>query len=118
MQTIIVSRHLAVKDWIAKHHPEFKNVKVLAHAKPEDIKGTIVIGVLPVNLAALCGEYWALDMNIPEEFRGKELFVEDMEKFGCAISRYRIYNNTQYMEHLKHLKTISEFMDVEYEWGM
>lgn len=90
MKTIIVTRHAGAADWLREHHPEFGNCEVLAHASPEDLKGNKVIGVLPIHLAALCGEYWHLTMSLPPEARGKELTAEDMEQYGCSIQRYRV----------------------------
>jgi len=90
MKTVIVVRHIGAKEWIAKHHSEFSDVEQIAQAKPEDLKGNRVIGVLPIHLAALCAEYWHLEMNIPQEARGKELSCEDMETFGCKISQFEV----------------------------
>ena len=90
MKKIIITRHKGAVDWIKKHYPEFSAFEHLTHANKLDIQGNIIIGTLPVNLAVLSKEYWHLTMNIPVEFRGKELTVEDMEIFGCSIYRYKI----------------------------
>jgi CRISPR-associated protein Csx16 len=88
MKTIIVTRHLGALEWLRKHHPELGEAKVVSHASPDDLQGNRVIGVLPVNLAALCAEYWHLSMQVPPEARGKELSAEEMEQFGCSIERF------------------------------
>ncbi len=88
MKTMIVTRHAGALDWLRAHHPEFKDCTVLAHARPEDLEGNRVVGVLPVHLATLCEEYWHLEMSVPPEFRGTELTVSDMELFGCEIHQY------------------------------
>jgi CRISPR-associated protein Csx16 len=87
-KTIIVTRHPGALDWLRKHHPELGEAEVVSHASPEQIQGARVIGVLPVNLAAVCGEYWHLAMEVPPEARGKELSREDMERFGCDIEKF------------------------------
>lgn len=91
MKTIIVTRHPGALAWIQKRHPEFQDAQVIAQAKPDDLAGNRVIGILPVDLAAMCGEYWALNMRIPAEMRGKELTCEDMERFGCSIKRFLVF---------------------------
>ena len=90
MKTIIVTRHSGALDWLRKHHPELGDAEIVSHASQDQIAGARVVGVLPVNLAAKCGEYWHLSMDIPPEARGKELSCEDMEHLGCSIQRYRI----------------------------
>ena len=90
IDTIFVSRHPGAIAWIQKHHPEFGEAKVIGHATPGDIKGNRIIGVLPVDLASLAGEYWHLTMRLPPEARGKELSLEEMEQYGCSIERYEI----------------------------
>lgn len=95
IKTIIVTRHPGALDWIQKHHPEIGDVRIITQAAPKDLAGNRIIGILPVNLAALCGEYWSLDMEIPLEFRGKELMCEDMERFGCSIKRWVVVDPTR-----------------------
>lgn len=90
MKTIIVTRHPGALDWLQKHHPELGEADVVSHASADQITGVRVVGVLPIDLAALCGEYWHLSMEVPPEYRGKELSCEDMERFGCSIRRYSI----------------------------
>jgi len=67
-------------------------VQLISHAEPEDVAGNRVIGILPEELSILTAEYWKLSMVVPAEFRGKELTVEDMERFGCSLKRYWIYD--------------------------
>jgi len=90
MKTVVVTRHAGALEWLRKHHPEFEDCEVLAHARPEDLIGNRVVGVLPVHMASMCAEYWHLEMTVPPDCRGKELTVEDMERFGCHITRYTV----------------------------
>jgi len=90
MKTVIITRHPGALKWLRKHHPEYKEVEHIVHAKPEDIEGNIVIGMLPIHMAVLAKEYWNLSLNIPAEMRGKELTVSDMEKYNCKIEQYKI----------------------------
>jgi CRISPR-associated protein Csx16 len=56
--------------------------------------GDIVIGTLPVHLAGEVlkrgGKYWHLSMEVPMEFRGKELTAEQMNEFGARLEEYRV----------------------------
>lgn len=88
---VFVSRHKGAYEWFKNHHIELaKDCEYLTHINPEQIKGNIVVGTLPINLAVLAKEYWHLAMTIPAEMRGKELTVKDMEGFGCKIEKYII----------------------------
>ena len=86
----IVTRHKGAVAWIKKHYGIFSNFIVIPHISKEQIKGNIIIGTLPIDLAVLAGEYWHLSMKIPLEMSGKEFTVEDMEEFGCQIVKYKI----------------------------
>jgi len=98
-QTLFVSRHAGALDWLRAHHPELAEAcRHVTHATPADLAGNIVIGTLPVHLAALCEEYWHLEMDVPASLRGRELTVEDMEHCNCRITRYvvRTFVNAAY----------------------
>ena len=86
----IVTRHKGAVAWIKKHYPIFSKFVVLKFIDEEQIKGNVIIGTLPINLAVLAKEYWHLSMKIPLEMSGKEFTIEDMEEFGCQIVRYKI----------------------------
>ena len=90
METKIVTRHDGALEWVKKHHPEFADVEVIAQASPEDLKGNRIIGTLPIHLAAICKRYWHLEMTVPADRRGTEISCEDMEKFGCKITRFEV----------------------------
>jgi len=90
MKTKIVTRHKGALEWIQKHHPEFGDAEVVEYARKKDLVGCRIVGVLPIPLAALCGEYWHLDMPVPPEARGKEISCRDMERFHCRIQEYLV----------------------------
>lgn len=47
-------------------------------------------GVLPLRLASLANVVTTIDMNIPAEMRGKELSLEDIEKYFTGMSTYKV----------------------------
>jgi CRISPR-associated protein Csx16 len=54
--------------------------------------GDVVIGTLPVNLAAeVCargGRYLHLSLDLPPELRGRELSAEDMRRCGARVEEF------------------------------
>ena len=65
------------------------------HLDPAIVKaGDIVIGSLPVNLAAqVCAAgaaYWHLSLELPAELRGQELSADDLERLGARLEAFDI----------------------------
>ncbi len=95
MTTYFITRHTGALDWARRKGIEAERH---AHLDIEIIcEGDRVIGTLPVHIAAeICArgaQYLHLSMNIPEQARGRELSVDEMEQFGACLVRYII------MEH-------------------
>ena len=91
MATIFVIRHQGAREWMKKQSIEIdqwtddidlNNVKA----------GDVVIGILPMQLAAeVCekgAEFIALQINVPKEMRGTELSLGDLEKMNCSLIPY------------------------------
>lgn len=97
MRTIFVTRHPGARDWAERHG--FKGVECVAHFTPSTEASVRVIGTLPVHLAAeVCrqgGEYWHLSLEVPPEYRGRELSADDMERFGAVVERYEVRARSQ-----------------------
>lgn len=82
MTTYFVSRHQGAKDWAQQQGIHID--ALVDHIDPSQIQaGDIVIGTLPVHLAAEVqaqgGRYLHLTLNLSAEQRGKELSAADME---------------------------------------
>ena len=93
MTTWFVSRHAGALEWATRkglavdefvHHLD----QALVHG------GDIVMGSLPVNLAAAVCErgarYLHLSVDLPEQLRGKELSADQLEQLGATIHEYRL----------------------------
>lgn len=93
MTTHFVSRHPGALDWAAGEGVVVD--RVVAHLDPETVQpGDVVIGTLPVHLAArVCargGRYLHLSLELPPEQRGRELSAADLRRFGARLEAFRV----------------------------
>lgn len=93
MTTYFVSRHPGAHDWaISEGIPVDE---VIVHLDVTQVRaGDMVIGSLPVNLAAgVCargGRYLHLSLDLPAEARGLELTTAAMRRYGARVEEYRV----------------------------
>ncbi len=88
----LVSRHAGALEWLRRRGVRGQIVR---HLDPERVRtGDVVVGVLPVALAAeVCargGRFIALEVEVPEEWRGRELSAEELERLGARLVEYRV----------------------------
>jgi CRISPR-associated protein Csx16 len=93
MTTYFVTRHLGAREWAQQRGITVDDL--VDHLDMAQVKdGDVVIGTLPVNLAAeVCargGRYLHLSLDLPPEMRGRELSAEDMEQLGTRLEKYRV----------------------------
>ncbi|MBK1645229.1 CRISPR-associated protein Csx16 [Thiocapsa imhoffii] len=93
MTTSFVSRHPGAHDWAAAEGLAVD--AVIDHLDPSIIApGDVVIGSLPVNLAAeVCargGRYLNLSLDLPASLRGVELTAQQMRDCGARVEEYRV----------------------------
>lgn len=93
MTTYFITRHPGAVEWAARRGLVVD--RQLAHLDPADIRpGDVVIGVLPVNLAAaVCtrgARFFNLSLDLPAEARGRELSADELEAFGARLEEYEI----------------------------
>ena len=89
-----VTRHRGAVTWAAEGGVKALKVE-MEHFDAADLKpGDIVMGTLPVHVAAQVnaggGHYWHLTMDVPIEFRGKELSAAKMREFGARLEEFRV----------------------------
>lgn len=99
MTVYFVTRHEGARFWINymdRHGwlPEPVD-QVVEHLDPDCIrKGDIVMGTLPIHLAAEVrkrgARYRAIDLQVPPTLRGKELTATQMVACGATLTEYRI----------------------------
>lgn len=93
MSTILVTRHPGAIQWI--HDSGIKVDSHRDHLDTNEInKGDVVIGILPVNLAAeVCargGQYLHICMELPRVARGKELSSDQMAEFNATLQPFTV----------------------------
>ncbi len=98
MSTYFVTRHTGALEWACTQGIEAEPVE---HLDPADImSGDIVIGTLPVHVAAeICARgarYLHLVLNIPPDVRGRELSAAEMTYFGARIERYDVQRKEEW----------------------
>ena len=91
--TIFVSRHPGARDWVSGEG--LRVDRFVAQLDPAEVApGDVVVGTLPVHLAAAvcrCGaRYFHLSLELPLQRRGRELTAEIMRACGARLEEYRI----------------------------
>mgnify|MGYP000955834578 CR=1 FL=1 len=86
---LIVTRHSGAVEWL---HRKGITGEVVSHISPsESLEGKIVIGNIPLWVAAQADEVWAIEIpNLPSELRGVDISAEQMEELGAKISKYYV----------------------------
>ena len=93
MTTYIITRHPGAVEWLRRTRPELGEAQLIPHAGEDFFaklqQGDIVIGVLPLALAARVTDagarFYNLSVPVPPEMRGKELSADDMEQLGARL---------------------------------
>lgn len=94
MTTWFVSRHPGAVEWAARRG--LAADRLVTHLDPHDIRpGDVVVGILPVHLAAqVCtrgGRYLNLSVDLPPEMRGRELSADELERYGARLEEYTVH---------------------------
>lgn len=93
MTIFFITRHPGALDWLNRQ--EFRVDIVQSHLDISVIKpGDVVIGLLPVHLAAVVcssgADYWHISMELPYEARGKELTADEMDAYDARLERFMV----------------------------
>ena len=88
-----VSRHPGALAWVQQRG--LVGLRRVAHLDPAMLApGDVVIGTLPVGLAAEVqargAAFWFLELDVPAEARGRELSADEMERCGARLVEYRV----------------------------
>lgn len=87
---LIITRHPGLLEFLLQEGVLVGSVPVLAHAKAEDLRGKVVIGVLPLHLAAEADLVIEAQLDLTPEMRGKELSADEVRRVFRGFRAYRV----------------------------
>lgn len=95
LTTLFVTRHPGAIEWAVRQGVQVD--RIIPHLDLAEIQpGDVVIGTLPVQLAAaVCARgarFFNLSLQIPLNARGQELSADDLERFGARLEEYHVEN--------------------------
>lgn len=95
MTTWFVSRHKGAIQWASSAGIKVSSKGIVPSLDIDLVKsGDLVVGTLPINLAAEVARrgahYEHLALDLPDEARGQELSAEDMRRYGARLEHYHI----------------------------
>jgi CRISPR-associated protein Csx16 len=92
MTAYFVTRHPGAEQWARRLKIDAVRVDHLDIGTI--VAGDLVLGTLPIHLAAEVirrgARYKHLEIDIPREVRGRDLSADDMERFGARLQEYRV----------------------------
>ncbi len=93
MSTFFLSRHPGAVEWARRQGLVVD--QWLTHLEVAQVQpGDTVIGTLPIHLAAqVCargGRYLHLSLDVPPQWRGRELTADELEAAGARLEGFRI----------------------------
>ncbi len=74
-------KKLGIFDW--------STVTVVERASPHDVIGKVVVGAIPVDLAARASLVLVPKFNLPKELHDKELTLEEIKKY---FVKFRVFS--------------------------
>lgn len=94
MKTYFVSRHAGAIAWV-KARSEWSIDEFIEHLDPAVVQaGDVVIGTLPVHLAAeVCARgarFYFLQLPQEAAQRGSEYTAAQMEAMGCSVAQFDV----------------------------
>lgn len=86
---VIVSRHAGAIEWLKR---QGITGEVISHVDdPAQIRGRIVIGNLPLHLAAEASIIGSIELpNLRPDQRGKDLTADEMEEADARLAWYAV----------------------------
>lgn len=82
---LIITRHRALLTYLRGMGIK---APAVSHAKPENVRGKHICGVVPLSLAAHAASVTVVPLHIPAEMRGRELTYDELCKVADAPERY------------------------------
>ncbi|WP_172202825.1 CRISPR-associated protein Csx16 [Niveibacterium sp. COAC-50] len=95
MKTWFVSRHPGAVFWARDAGVKVNDSGIVGDLDVQNVSpGDVVVGTLPMNLAADVlakgAKYLHLALNLPADARGRDLTADEMRTFGARLEEYEI----------------------------
>jgi len=93
MKKLVISRHNAFLQYLLQKGIVRENeYEVIPHISDSSLlKGKdIITSGLPLHLCSLANSVTIVTLNLPQELRGKELSIQDMQKYCTGIKTYKV----------------------------
>lgn len=102
---IIISRHPAAIDFIRANDARFLTAPVITgNATPDDVRGKVVAGNIPLSLAALADEVVAVEFSGAPP-RGAEYTAADMVAAGARLECYVVKRSIAFVFCVTHSRS-------------
>ena len=90
-EIIVVTRHKGMVEYLVHMGYVPNDCQIVSHVTDSSVlQDKTVWGVLPHSLSSLCSAFCEVPLNIPAEFRGKELSMEEMSRFAGPAKCYQV----------------------------
>lgn len=90
-EILVVTRHSGMVDYLVHMGYIPSDAVVISHVTDSSVlKDKTVWGVLPHSLSSLCSVFCEVPLNLPSEYRGKELSMEEMARFAGPAKCYQV----------------------------
>ncbi len=90
MDKLVVTKFKALVQYLVDQKLIEEGTPHLTHAKPEDLKGKHVFGVIPYWLACHAEQITEVRLTVPLDRRGKELSYEEVEFYAVRPATYKV----------------------------
>lgn len=88
MEYVIISRHQATISWIQQQMPETVGATIITgNATPDDVRNKVVVGNVPMALAALATKVVAVEFD-GQPPRGTEYGAKELAEAGARLTGY------------------------------
>ncbi len=97
MRIIIITRHPALVDYLRDEYPALcEGATILTHVEdPGVLQDVHVVGVLPIDLAVLCGAVSVVPLALEEGDRGQELTLARIREIAGPLTTYVVRERDQ-----------------------
>jgi putative CRISPR-associated protein (TIGR02620 family) len=85
---VVITRHQALILYLFEQGIVPLDTPVISHGTADDVQGKVVVGPLPLHLAALAESIVHIPLDIPSSMRGVELSIEQVRQYAKPPESY------------------------------